>query len=271
MSYSPALRRRDFICFLLASQLSRCQLAEAGLQRAGQKVRHLTSRQDVSMRGWGTSTPWLYERQNPSLGVSVWSSLLNKLLAQLNEVDSREPRLERASTSPLSPPRLALLPLASTFHRGLSIHPPLSLSKRTSFCVCAVSTRAHSRHGDGSSGGGGNSEGRSSVSRHGKQDPPSLSFITQVSSRPAIFLPPLFSFVTDLAVAGWLFFSSRGAKKTKQNKNGSDYYRQMPSLRHRSLGSCLGGGGGQRRTNAERSRPRARSLRRYQTSAAATP
>lgn len=64
-----AFRRRKIFFFLLASQLFGCRLAEAELQRAGRKVRHLTSRQDVGMRGWGPSTPWLlYERQNPSRG-----------------------------------------------------------------------------------------------------------------------------------------------------------------------------------------------------------
>lgn len=65
--------------------------------KAGRKVRHLTSRVDVGMRGGGNVNPVALWKAKSLQGESVWSSHLNKLLAQLNEVDSREPRLERAT------------------------------------------------------------------------------------------------------------------------------------------------------------------------------
>lgn len=46
---------------------------------------------------WGNVNPVALWKAKSLQGESVWSSHLNKLLAQLNEVDSREPRLERAT------------------------------------------------------------------------------------------------------------------------------------------------------------------------------
>lgn len=131
----------------------------------------------------------------------MWSSHLSKLLAQLNEVDSREPRLERASTSCLSPPRLVPLRLAQTFHRRLSLS--LSLKPHELLCVYRYNTPRTNTTGTAAAIETATDAG---VCRKGKRDPPSLSFITQVSTRPAIFLPPLHSYVTDLASTGGFFF-----------------------------------------------------------------
>lgn len=164
----------------------------------------------------------------------MWSSHLNKLLAQLNEVDSREPRLERAT-----PPACS--------HRGsfrfgysplFTVDCPYPPSQTAPASVCTP-FQQHTRHGDGTSSGG-NSEGRSSVSREGKRDPPSLSFITQVSTRPAIFLSlPPSSFVRDLASTGC--FVEPGTVQTTPTDRCPLY-----------VTAALACAGGRRRTTADR-------------------
>lgn len=69
--YRSLQRRRkglSFFFFFFCVTTHPLAIGWSRAPKAGRKVRHLTSRVDVGMRGGGTSTPWLYERRNPSRG-----------------------------------------------------------------------------------------------------------------------------------------------------------------------------------------------------------
>lgn len=97
-----------------ASQLVCCRLAEPSPE-GGTEGRHLTSRVRCGHARCRTSTPWLYERQNPSRGRACGCCCLNTQLAEVSVVAAREGSLK----SPL--PHLSFHP--GSLHFG---HPLVS-------------------------------------------------------------------------------------------------------------------------------------------------
>lgn len=154
-----------------ASQLICCRLAEPSPE-GGTEGRHLTSRVRCGHARCRTSTPWLYERQNPSRGRTCGPCCLNTQLAIVSVVGAREGSLKKVPAPPsFFSPRLASLWPRSGFKCRLS----LPLSHHPVLCAPIQQHKPRGQHGQGRS-----------VSREGKRAP-SLSFITQVSTRPTIF------------------------------------------------------------------------------------